>query len=658
MKFASKLSHLYTQLARVLEQEQETFFYWLPVFFGMGIGCYFLLSFEPSVTLAVTLVALTAILLGGMLRRQSFWLYKLATLAFVMAAGFAVITLRANVLATPMLKDEIGYQAFEGVIEKVERMPRYSRITLGQIKFYFPLSLGEVPPIRVRVTARGTLQPAPSFVPGMKVKAAAVLKAPGGPVVPGGYNFRRYAFFAQIGAVGFLVKPLTAHQQQPHLTVTGWIAQKRAQLTQYLRHSIPGENGALVAALITGDRSGITDTTRQAYADAGLAHILAISGLHLSLVAGFIFLMIRGTLSFIPPVVLKYNTKKIAAACALLFTFVYLILSGLSIPAQRAFIMTSVVLLAVMTDRIALTMRNVALAALVVLVIMPEALISISFQLSFAAVIALVAVYEKIHPRLLKVHMRERKVVTRLGLYIGGLILTSLIATLATAPLTVFTFNRFSLVAVWANLIAVPVVSFLLMPLIVMMLLTAPLTMDFFAPLMNLLLGCISQIASYAQGLPGAVILVPQVPLAAQLFTVLGLLWLALWRTKIRFAGIGGLVIAGVIFIMTDRPTFYIPPHYGFIGVFDAQGQAWITNRQKERFARKAWMQAMGVPELKQITEKNKPAFDAALLSDLFKQYLNNQHDDKLEQGGYYVYLKGSKVIIKRASCYQKRLWS
>ena len=659
MKFASKLSLFSTQLALILEQEQESFFYWLPVFFGIGVGCYFLLPREPSIIMAVIPLGLTAFMVGGMVRRKSFWLYKLATLGFAMAAGFAVITIRAHSLATPMLKDEVGYQAFEGVIEKVERMSRYSRITLGNIKFYHPLPSGEKTPIRIRVTARGTLQPNQTFVPGVKVKTAAVLKAPGGPVLPGAYNFRRYAFFEQIGAVGFLVKPFTLHKTQPKMAFKTWVAQKRARLTQYLRCSIPGENGAIVAALITGDRSGITDITRQAYADAGLAHILAISGLHLSLVAGFIFLAIRGSLSFIPSLVLTYNTKKIAAACALLFTFAYLILSGLSIPAQRAFIMTSVILLAVMTDRIALTMRNVALAAFVVLILMPEALISISFQLSFSAVIALVAVYEKLHPKLLKLHTVEKRGLTRLLLYVYGLILTSLVATLATAPLTMFVFHRFSLVAVLANLIAIPVVSFLIMPLLVIMMLTAPLTMGFLSPVLNVLLQCLSKVAVYAQGLPGAVILVPQVPLVAQLLTMLGLLWLALWRTRIRFVGIIGVFSAWIIFIITDRPTFYIPPHQGFIGILDAKGEGWITNLQKERFARQAWMQAMGLPALKKVTESTYPSFEVPAVDDLLKQYLrHSQQGNNLGPGGSYIYLKEGKVIIKRASCTQKRLRS
>ncbi len=397
--------------------------------------------------------------------------------------------------------------------------------------------------------------------------------------------------------------------QSFYTTLKHTINQWRTDLTAYLRFHIKGQSGAVVAALVTGDRSGITDETRQAFADAGLAHILAISGLHLSIVAGLIFFLIRGSLSLIPVIALRHNTKKLAAGIALVFTFFYLIVSGATIPAERAFIMTSLILVAVMVDRIALTMRNVALAALLVLIISPDVLVGPSFQLSFAAVIGLVAAYEKMHPVLSRWNARvgERRFagLKKSGLYLITLIFSSLIATLATAPFTIFTFNRFSLVAVFSNLVAIPYVSFVIMPLIVFALLTAPLTIVFMGPLLEHVLQALVTLALESQQLPGAVILVPQVSTLVQMCVIMGLLWMALWTTKWRRLGVIPLGIGGLFFMGERAPDVYISPEQNLIGYYDDhEKKAWVNTLQSGRFARKAWLQLVAAPQVLKLTDK------------------------------------------------------
>lgn len=617
-KFTTLLRPFARKVREKLEQEEKSLFYWVPVCYGLGIALYFSLKTEPSLDHSLIPLGIGLLLYLYTHFKQYHWRRKFALGFLLMAFGFLSIKGRTEILNTPLLVGEIGFQSLTGTLQSIERLPNRTRIILDDVQFLKKLRSDLPLPTKVRISLRGRLQPTDDFMVGEHVQLKASLSPPGKPVAPHAYDFRRRAYFEGIGGVGYGITPLTrlnlqeeTGKQSVYTTLKHTINQWRTDLTTYLRYHIKGQSGAVVAALVTGDRSGITDTTRQAFADAGLAHILAISGLHLSIVAGLIFFLIRGTLSLIPLVALKYNTKKLAAGIALMFTFCYLILSGATIPAERAFIMTSLILMAVMVDRVALTMRNVALAALLVLIIAPHVLVGPSFQLSFAAVIGLVAAYEKMHPLLSRWNARVGESrfagLKKTGLYLTTLIFSSLIATLATAPFTIFTFNRFSLVAILTNLVAIPYVSFVIMPVIVFALLTAPLTIFFMGPLLEQVLQALVTLALESQQLPGAVILVPQVSTFVQMSVIMGLLWMALWTTKWRRLGVIPLAMGGLLFINERTPDVYIAPEQNLIGYYDDQEKkAWVNTLQSGRFARKAWLQLVGAPQVLKLTDKNK----------------------------------------------------
>jgi competence protein ComEC len=595
----------------LLEQETESLIAWLSVLYGLGIAIYFALSTEPPLWVCIILV-LTLILYGITLKTKSLWARRIAIGLVFLSLGFTGVKVRTDVLATPQLQSPIGIQAFEGRVNAIERMVNSTRITIDHVQFEKKLNPDKPIPHKIRITLKGRLQPSDTLMPGDLVRGKAFLNPPMRPVLPGGYDFRRKAYFEGIGAVGYGIKALTAlaplQDKGFFRTLSETVAALRTRLTAYMRAQIPGESGAIVAALVTGDRAGITDTTRQAYADAGIAHILAISGLHLSIVAGLIFFVIRNSLALIPGLALRQPVKKWAAAIALLFTFVYLVVCGASIPAERAFVMTSLVLIAVMLDRTALTMRNVALAALVVLFIIPEALVSVSFQLSFAAVIALVASYERMHSILTRWRATcKDSRVKKYALYLFGLMFSSFIATLATSPFTIFTFNRFSLVAILTNLLAIPYVSLVLMPLIVFFLFTAPFLGTLIAPLVGQAIDFLSAVAFYFQKLPGAIILVPHASLWVQMLCVSGLLWLALWTTSLRLWGLVPLALSGFLFYMQKAPDLFIAEGQQILILRDSQGKPWVNSLQAGRFARKAWLQQSALEHIEKITADTKP---------------------------------------------------
>ena len=429
---------------------------WLPVFLGLGICLYFSLPFEPPLWIAgggmfvfgVTLV---------FVRLQ---LLRLLCLSIgMMTLGFSVALFRTYLLHTQMLHYPLPPLILEGCVNQVELKPIqqgtfYQRLILTNLK----AKTAEKLPSKIRLSLRGKRERLwPGQIIRLKAKLNPILESS----LPRGFDFRRQAYFNGIGATGFALS-------SPELIgyETNWrmhLERRREEITAYFLTHLPAPSGAIAAALVTGDKAAIPEDVRERFINSGLAHILAISGLHLTIIAGVVFMVIRRSIALIPPLCLAYNSKKMAAMGTILMTLFYLILSGFGIPAQRAFIMITVVMGAILMDRTALSMRTVALAASIILISMPESLLGPSFQLSFAAVVSLVAGYEAWKNPM--AHWIMGGGVFRKGLvYAGGLVFTSMLATLATLPFTIYLFHRFSLHAIEANLVAIPLTSLILMP--------------------------------------------------------------------------------------------------------------------------------------------------------------------------------------------------
>ena len=294
----------------------------------------------------------------------------------------------------------------------------------------------------------------------------AVLPPPPGPAAPGAFDFARRAWFERLGAVGYAISPATRIDGTAESN--GWFApglgRLRNTLAARVRDALGPAAGGVAAALMTGDRGTIPAADLAAMRDEGLAHLLAISGLHMGLLAASLFFVVRASFALWPAVTLRYPIKKWAAAVTLIGAFGYLLVTGATVPTQRAYLMTGLVLVAVMLDRLAFSMALVAWAATVVLMARPESLLGPSFQISFAAVVALIAVYEALRERLTAWRRRAR-VTRRLGLYLLGVGITTLIAGLATAPFAAFHFDRVVSYGLIANLGAVPITALWIMPL-------------------------------------------------------------------------------------------------------------------------------------------------------------------------------------------------
>ncbi len=581
---------LWTALRWQLLQERDRWLLWAPVLFGIGVGLYFGFGREPPLWLALVLpaVALGAYgwcrrfapdLSGGLARPLLLGL-------LLLCCGLATAQLRTALVAAPVLP-RAGVYWLEATVLLVEDRIRGDRLTLGKAAIE-GVAKAETP-VRLRIS-RTSRQP--RLVAGDRVRLRARLMAPAGPSEPFGFDFARYAYFEQLGAVGYGLGPA---QLLRHGAAAGWsqsLARLRQSVANEISADVPGTAGGIGVALITGLRAAVPDRIWQEMQIAGTAHILSISGLHLSLVAGLVLLAVRIGLTLSPALALRLPVKKLAAACALACTFAYVLFSGLSVPAQRSFVTTALMLLAVMTDRNPFSLRLAALAACAVLATQPESLVGASFQMSFAAVIALVAVYET--------GLGRRPPGTGglawwLLLYAMGVCLTTVIASLATAPLAIYHFGRLPTYGIIGNLIAVPLTGFWIMPMALLGMLLLPFGWESvaFVPMgwaIELMLASGSMIASW----PGATLDLPRPPPAALVATVLGGLWLALWRTPWRWLGTLGLAL-GVILMLSQRPPDLIVDATGrLVAARLADGELALAPWRRDKWITDGWLEGAG----------------------------------------------------------------
>ena len=386
-----------TWLFGALESEQDRWFLWLPVLFGAGIALYFALPTEPSLIRATA--AVTMALIVRVVWRHGPMSLLVGSALMAVVLGFAVGKLRSDWVAAPVLTAQIGPVEVRGWVELLEPRPAGGhRLTL-LVAGIERLQAHERPArVRIRVSEGGS-----GLKPGDAISVRAMLSGPAGPALPGGYDFARSAWFQGLGGVGFALAPPVADprlgEAPTALRARAAIERLRQAIGARVTTALPGNAGAIANALITGERGGISEATNQAFRDSGLLHILSISGLHMAIMAGAVFLSVRFLLALVPALALRFPIKKWAAAAATLGALGYLLISGASFPTVRSWIMISIMFLAVMLERPALALRNVALAALAILVLFPESLMDVSFQMSFAAVVALVAAYEIVRDR-------------------------------------------------------------------------------------------------------------------------------------------------------------------------------------------------------------------------------------------------------------------
>ncbi len=524
-----------------VDAERDSVALWLPVAFAAGIAAWFLLPLADQRLAA-------AALFGGLAMTGIAFRWRPLLIAGLLAlAGMGVSEWRSARVAHPVLAART-VTAFAGTITAVENRPDRHQARL----LIAPDDAAGLPPL-VRVTIRRA--PEPGWQPGARVALRAMLSPPAAAAVPGGYDFARRAWFAGIGATGFAMGPVRVTvAAPPPAGPLAWLGAARSRLTARIRAAVPGEAGAIAAAFVTGDQGAIPLETAQAMRDSGLAHLLSISGLHIAVVVGGTIFLVRRSLALSPWIALRWPVKTIAVAIAAAIGVAYTLLAGGEVPTVRTILATLIVLLGMVIGREAFSLRLLAAAAFMILAVRPEALLGPSFQLSFAAVIAIVALYESRLGRWLTTAAEDESALHRIGRHLLSLLVSGLVAEIALSSIGLFHFNRAGLYGVLANLVAIPLASFVIMPLLVLALVADAIGLGNWAwPLVGIAMEWLVQLATWAAGLPGAVVRLPAMPVSAYALIVAGGLWLALWRSGIRWWG-GGVAVLGLVLAVLASP--------------------------------------------------------------------------------------------------------
>lgn len=589
-------------LAEILLAERDRWFLWLPVLLGAGIAGYFLLPFEPA--LPPLRWAISAVLLAiftlAWRRQAAAWRVPLVALLAVLAGPWLAAE-RTQAVTAPVLEHRTGAIWIEGRVREAEQRDNGYRILLDRLVIG-GLSELELPQ-RIRVTLR---RDGETLWPGQRIRLRALLSPPPEPAMPGAYDFARAAWFRQIGAVGYAIGAPEILQAEPS---AGWgtdglvrLSALRQEMSRRLAQSAEGPGGAIAIALMTGERGPIPDATDQDFRDSGLAHILSISGLHLTLVAGLLFFVVRALLALSPYLALHHPIKKWAAAMALLGAVAYTLLSGAGLPTLRALVMISLALLAVLLDRRAITLRSVAWAALALLVLWPESLLDPGFQMSFAAVTALVAAFELWGPRIAAWRAAADGAPLRLALlWLLGTMAASFVAGMGSSFFAAYHFNRVADYALIANLLATPLVSFWIMPLGMLAFLLMPLGLEQLA-LTPMVWGVdlLVAIAHWVARWPGAVGYMPAMPVWGLAGIAIGGLWLCLWRRAWRWLGLAGLMLGSVSPWLVPVPDLVVGNDGRLIAARAADGVHYYLSGSvpPRSFAGEVWWQRLGGPPL------------------------------------------------------------
>ncbi len=594
---------IFTAVVGAAAAERDRWLLWLPVGVAIGVVIYFALPSEPSLWIAFLAFGLAAALAFLALRRSPL-LLAIAIAVAAVALGFGAAKLRTIAATAPVLDGKLGPVVVSGVVVTAEPWENGPRIILAQPKIAV-LAPDKTPAkARIRLLRK---EPVPRV--GRTVSLRAVLMPPTPPALPGAYDFGRQAFLQGIGAVGYAAGRVRTLDSAP--AASGplarfdlWVQALRQSIARGVMALLPGATGAMSAALINGDQSAIPPNVMDAMRDAGLAHLLAISGFNVALVAGVLFFGARLMLvaAGAAPIwgkanswALRHPIKKWAAAFTVLGIFAYMLITGASVPTQRAFLMTAVVLTAVLIDRTAISMRLVMWAALVLILAAPESVLGASFQMSFAAVIALIAAYESTRGWV-RGQRAKGGFWRKTSLTLGGMVLTTLVAAAATAPFAAYHFNRLAVYQLIANFAAVPLTAVWIMPWATLVYFLMPFGLEHWALVpMSWGVDALIWLAQTVTAWPNAVTLLPSMPAEGLAVITAGGLWLCLWRRRWRFAGLLPIALGCATMLGVRAPDVLVAPDNGLFAVRDSAGElAFADNKGGQAFLRGVWQRRAG----------------------------------------------------------------
>lgn len=561
---------------------------------SIGICLYFNLPIEGNAKIcAMSLV----ILLGASILTRSYQkLNNVFLVTLIILLGYSLALYRTHTSATPLLSK--SFKPYQVVMMVEENQPlQKNRIRYtGKVISLSKLDRQKTPKrIRIRTTDQG-----PRFQYGDLICMKAMLARPKGPIRAGGYDFGLALWFKKIGGTGFNISPLKLCPYQNnhikhHSSLDQIIANIRSFIGSKIDNGLNEPERAMARALILGDRGRVNKEDLEAMRKAGLGHLLAISGLHMAVFGGTLFILLRALMALFPIFSQNHPIKKYAAFGALIGSFAYFLISGQSIPTQRAVLMISVLFTAIMIERTALTLRNVAVAALIILILRPESLMSAGFQMSFAAVTALIISYNFLreYEPFQNLNNGQRASWLKPFYYLGGIWFTSIIAAIATAPFAIYHFHNISYMGPIGNMLAIPIFSLLLMPSALISLILMPFGLETiaFIPLkysISLLLSTAHWTASFDP----AVITTGAINFSSVLIMMVGLILIFFTNKPLNYLGIVLLSLAPISAAQYKKPDLYIGASAEIIALRGDDQKLYAPTGRKGTFILNNWLKA------------------------------------------------------------------
>ncbi|HVZ09996.1 ComEC/Rec2 family competence protein [Rhodopila sp.] len=567
------------RLADWLDGERDRLPLWLPVFMGAGVALYYALRFEPAGWIGPVLSILAV---AAAIRFRS--LRLLLAPAAACALGFAsgqIATARAPPTDADLPSRGVW---LSGPIVAVDVFPDGRRIVIQ------PACLdGAAEPLARSVRIRLRDSDPASLETGDTVRVRALVRPPAPPSYPGAWDLQRDAFYAGLGASGYALEPVRRVDPAVSGGVTRRVQWLREAIAARITAAVPGPAGAVDVTLLTGYALGIPDADRAAFRDSGLAHLLAVAGLHIGIVMGWVLLVTRQGLACSEYASLFWPTRRIAACVALVAGGAYMVLTGMHVPIRRSFLMATLVTLAILADRNPVSVRGLALAAVVLMLVTPYEVPGVSFQMSFSAVLALIAGYEALRPWLCRLHGSRAR---RFAGHLVALGLTSALAGTASAPYGAYHFGHGQLYFILANMVAVPLAAFWVMPAGLIALTLMPVHLEAVALVpMGWGTELILWVARATAALPAATFAVPHMPLWGLCVFSVGLAWTGLWRTRMRLLGVPIMAAGLVSPLFTRLPDLLVSADARLIGVRVGSTLYLQQVQSGSRFTRDAWAQ-------------------------------------------------------------------
>ena len=609
--FRNTFDFLQLKFNEFISREGENYFVWIVLAFCGGILIFFHQRDAPTwMDVGIACLVLTSIAICLI----AFFQCSIASLVLVsLAFGGLVAKTQLSMLDHPILSEKTEEISLTGMVRYVENFGNDSFRVRLRVDEGWTGPLNSVEAVDVRIWIRDFHF---QSHPGDLVRLTVKLFPPPGPKVPGGFDFARRAYFDGLSAVGFAVAPAKSIQPVEPVhsrSSRGYqvqVSRLRQQISERIRTVLPAQSGALIDALMTGNRADLDKDLLAAIRSAGLAHILAISGFHMGLVAGTLFWGVRGVLAALPFLALSVPIRRIAALLALSGAFFYLLISGGSVATQRAFCMLAIVFLGMFFHRPAITHQNVALAAFIILIVSPVQILNIGFQMSFAAVIALVSAYDFYQRRKTRSQNYLEgipRVLWQTRTFLSAIIMSTLIASLAVAPVAAYHFQTVSHYGLLANILVLPLFTLLMMPMALIVFLAMmggveAIPLQVMAFLAELFIWIAREVAH----LPYAVSSFPKMSNISFLMFLIGFLVLCILQSRVRFFGI--LLIGcgiGSLFL-NAQPQIFVDGTGKVLVVRSGDGLMSVQAPSPKSYALTSWLRLQGIPEIERQAVSNK----------------------------------------------------